>query len=509
VTTLHHRPAGDPSDYVKKRSGAAAGRSRTVAQPVPLMVREANSGSSAVNRPVPTRLRVAAAAAQRDHLSSRDGGRPRVVVVIPAHDEAAVIGATIVSLSRQTRPPDRVIVVADNCSDATADLSLRHGAEVMTTVGNTARKAGALNQALRRILPGLGRGDFVLVMDADSQLTAGWISSALDALTHDRRLGGASGTYTGEPGAGLVLQLQRNEFVRTSRKIGRRADLWVLSGTGTMFRVPVLRDVARERGRSLPGIPGEYYCSASITEDYEITLALKTLGHRCVCPPGCTAITELMPTWRHLFRQRLRWQSGTLTALRQYGFTGVTWTNWVRQIWIHVSYCSQLACLAIIVWSLVSHPGWALPSWILGLLLVLYVERLVTVWKVGPRGVLLTVLMVPEWGYNLFDGLFLFEALRREFTQRDISWGHVVRELARHAACDHHGLYPAGWPVPVPETGDSHCCGRGAGPADSVPAQAGAGVPLPRARGILATGERPPSGPPWAAVFPIAPSAGQ
>jgi poly-beta-1,6-N-acetyl-D-glucosamine synthase len=154
-----------------------------------------------------------------------------------------------------------------------------------------------------------------------SQLAPGWIGCATDALARDCEVGGVSGTYTGEDGPGLLRQLQRNEFVRASRLVRRRADLWVLSGTGTMFRVPALRHVARERGRRLPGVPGECYDSTSITEDYEITLALKTLGYRCLCPPGCTARTELMPTWQHLFRQRLRWQSGTLTALRRYGFT--------------------------------------------------------------------------------------------------------------------------------------------------------------------------------------------
>ena len=79
-----------------------------------------------------------------------------------------------------------------------------------------------------------------------------------------------SGTYTGEDGPGLLRQLQRNEFVRASRLVRRRYDLWVLSGTGTMFRVSALREVARERCRSLPGVPGEYYDSSSITEDYEI-----------------------------------------------------------------------------------------------------------------------------------------------------------------------------------------------------------------------------------------------
>jgi hypothetical protein len=48
-----------------------------------------------------------------------------------------------------------------------AAISDRHGVTVFTTVGNTARKAGALNQALRHFLPMLDGNDLVLLMDAD------------------------------------------------------------------------------------------------------------------------------------------------------------------------------------------------------------------------------------------------------------------------------------------------------------------------------------------------------
>jgi poly-beta-1,6-N-acetyl-D-glucosamine synthase len=383
----------------------------------------ARHGQASVERPA----RRYGAVAARGAAARGPAAPSRVVALVPAHNEAAAIDATIASLRRQTRPPDRIVVVADNCSDATEDLSLLHGAEVVTTAGNTARKAGALNQALRRVLPGLGPDDFVLTMDADSQLAADWIRCAARALTLDRRLGGVCGTYSGEPGPGVLLQLQRNEFVRASRMVGRRADLWVLSGTGTMFRARVLREVAAARGRLLPGRHGEYYSSSSITEDYEITLALKTLGYRCLCAPGCTALTELMPTWEHLFRQRLRWQSGTLTALRQYGITRATWTNWARQAFFYLRYCSQLACWGIIAWSLATHPGLTMQPWVLGMTLAIYFERLATVRRAGPRGVLLALLIFPEWWYGMFDGLYLFQALRHEFTQRAISWGHVVR----------------------------------------------------------------------------------
>lgn len=377
----------------------------------------------------------------------------RVIVLIPAHNEAASIKETISSLRRQTRRPDEIIVVSDNSSDTTDDRSMLHGAKVLVTMGNSARKAGALNQALRQVLPGLAREDLVLVMDADSQLAPGWIQCAADALERDPEVGGVSGTYTGEDGPGLLRQLQRNEFIRASRLVQRRYELWVLSGTGTMLRVPVLREVARERGRRLPGTPGEYYDSSSITEDYELTLALKTLGYRCLCPPGCTAVTELMPTWQHLFQQRLRWQSGTLTALRRYGFTQATWTNWVRQAFFYGRYCSQVACWVILIYSLVAHFGFSMPGWVLGMLLAIYLERVVSTKRAGRRGILIAALLLPEWWYGMFDGLYLFQALKHELTRREVSWNHVVKDSAGHDEHNRRSVPPAGRTVLVREAG--------------------------------------------------------
>ena len=75
----------------------------------------------------------------------------RLTALVPAHDEALTIAATLESLRGQSRPPDRIVVVADNCTDDTAEIARQHGAEVFTTVNNTHKKAGALNQALSRM----------------------------------------------------------------------------------------------------------------------------------------------------------------------------------------------------------------------------------------------------------------------------------------------------------------------------------------------------------------------
>jgi poly-beta-1,6-N-acetyl-D-glucosamine synthase len=78
----------------------------------------------------------------------------KIVALLPAHNEAESIAATVCALRAQTRIPDAIIVICDNCTDATAKIASDHGATVWTTSGNTRKKAGALNYALERLLPG-------------------------------------------------------------------------------------------------------------------------------------------------------------------------------------------------------------------------------------------------------------------------------------------------------------------------------------------------------------------
>jgi hypothetical protein len=168
-------------------------------------------------------------------------------------------------------------------------------------------------------------------------------------------VGAVCGVFLGEPGGGLVGQLQRNEYFRYARLIKRRWQALVLSGTGTLFRVPVLKQIARERGNRLPGTRGQIYNQASITEDDEVTLAVKTLGWKCLCPPECETTTEVMPTWKALWTQRIRWQKGTLGDLRAYGLGRVTRSYWARQTGLYGGFAVSFVCLGIMLPG-TSHP---------------------------------------------------------------------------------------------------------------------------------------------------------
>ena len=116
-------------------------------------------------------------------------------------------------------------------------------------MGNTQKKAGALNQALAELLPTQGDNDLVMVMDADTTLDAGFLEAAVRRMTEDRALMAIGGLFYGEEGRRHAGQFQRNEYIRYAREIKRRRGrVFVLTGTASMFRPRALRTVADERG---------------------------------------------------------------------------------------------------------------------------------------------------------------------------------------------------------------------------------------------------------------------
>lgn len=356
-------------------------------------------------------------------------GPVTITVLIPAHNEADRISATIASLHSQHDGPDRVVVVADNCTDATPDLAREAGVEVFASRGNVHKKAGALNQALAEFLPGMGENDCVMVMDADTVLDQGYFTEARRRLTDDRALMAVGGLFYGEPGAGLLGQYQRNEYTRYSRDIRRRRGrVFVLTGTASVFRSRALRTVAESRGTRIPGRRGDVYDTAALTEDNELTLALKSLGGLMVSPAQCAVVTEVMPTWRALWHQRLRWQRGALENLGAYGITPQTTRYWFQQLGIGYGTIALTAYLVLILITILALDEWIwYPFWgTLGVLFAL--ERVVGVWRSTARAKLVAAVLVPELVYATFLNAVFVKGVVDILLAKQASWGHVVRD---------------------------------------------------------------------------------
>lgn len=353
------------------------------------------------------------------------GGRrePRVTAVIPAHNEEVGIAQTIASLRRQTRPPQRILVAADNCTDGTVEIARALGVDVLETRGNTAKKAGALNQGLALVLAAMEPDDVVLSMDADSRLSPDFIERGLRYFEAYGKRGGISGSYVADDHPSRVGLLQKIEYSQGLRTVHRRAGrIHVLSGAAAMFTVAALRAVADARGSELiPGVPGQVYAETSLTEDYELTVALQRLGYDPRCARDCRVVTDIMPTWSDWRTQRLRWQRGTLETLMTYGFVAHTRKAWLVQAWTY--FRSLVPLLMLAAWSYaVAFEELSLQLIWLAILPVFVLDQLLASWTSGRRGRRYAAVLLPMMVYDLAQSVVNWQALSKALHGAETEW---------------------------------------------------------------------------------------
>lgn len=348
-------------------------------------------------------------------MSRQYQGAGSITALIPAHNEEFLIAAAVEGLLEQSVVPDRIIVVADNCTDGTIDAvkALRRSTVfVFETIENGHKKAGALNQALAVLLPTLDDDDVVLVQDADSILNPDFVENAATHLETDSGLGAIGGTFRAVPCgedaslmARFLVHLQDNEYARYARDVRRlQGKCLVVTGTAAMFRASTLRSISAARlNRTLP--PGDgaggVYDTTVLTEDNELSFAVMTMGMRISAPKDCLLITDAMTTWRQLWAQRLRWKRGAVENCVQYGFTRVTAPYWGRQLLSITGVIVTAAYIGSLVWSLAFTGAIVvLPFW-LAVTGIFVLERAVTLKDKGPWRRVLAATMY-ELPYDLF-----------------------------------------------------------------------------------------------------------
>ena len=131
------------------------------------------------------------------------------------------------------------------------------------------------------------------------------------------------------------------------------------------------------------------YDTAALTEDNELTLAIKSLGGLMASPDRCKVVTELMPTWRNLWTQRLRWQRGALENLGAYGPAPTMLRYWAQQLGIGYSVIALSSFWLLIIVTALATDHWVwFPFWLsVGSLFV--ADRVVSVWSGGWKARLL------------------------------------------------------------------------------------------------------------------------
>ena len=229
----------------------------------------------------------------------------RFLVLIPAHNEQAVLGDTLTALRLAIgrREDVAVIVVADRCTDATADIARVHGAIVLERGPEEEPGRAAARQA------GLDLGltlpwDAVVMIDADSRVEAGFFEACEEMLVHAPALQARSEASTG---ASIAAQASVAAFAIQGVTIPRGRDRLGFSvrlrGTGIVLERWIIE---RFRFR------------APASEDLVLTLDLCLDGIRPRHVDHARLRSESTSTWKGAGGQRVRWEAGRLNTAREF-----------------------------------------------------------------------------------------------------------------------------------------------------------------------------------------------
>jgi cellulose synthase/poly-beta-1,6-N-acetylglucosamine synthase-like glycosyltransferase len=237
---------------------------------------------------------------------SKGLGGGRLAAVVPAHNEEALIGRCVASLlaSAAGETPCSVVVVADNCTDATAARAREAGASVLVRHDALHRGKGcALRFAFDRLIDGGYEG--FLIVDADSVVSANLVPEVAAALA-----GGAKAVQARyrviPPLDSSCRRLMDVAFLAFNVLRPKGRDAWGLSagilGNGFALSRQTLLDVP--------------YSADSIVEDLEYHLLLVNAGGKVRFANAATVYGDMPDDAGASVSQRGRWEGGRARVAR-------------------------------------------------------------------------------------------------------------------------------------------------------------------------------------------------
>lgn len=247
---------------------------------------------------------LAASVRRGGHDSDRAPGELplRIAVIVPAHNEEDGIASAVRSLLVQRYDASRceVVVVADNCSDATAELAATTGATVWERHEPQVRGKGqALAWALERLWALRPEVEAVAIVDADCVASPNLLE-AMDRALRSGVRAVQTRYVVSNPDASSTAALRYAGFAlmhvvrpRGKQRLGLSCGLF---GTGMAFRAQLLRE--------------QPWTAFSVTEDVEYHLRLVAAGETVGFVDDAYVASPMPTTAENAREQQLRWETG-------------------------------------------------------------------------------------------------------------------------------------------------------------------------------------------------------
>jgi glycosyltransferase involved in cell wall biosynthesis len=236
-------------------------------------------------------------------VESSDLPNPPTAVLIPAHNEASEIAATVQSILKNLGPLDQLIVIADNCCDRTAETARQAGAFVLERTDLVLKGKGyALDYGLKFLAK--DPPEMVVFMDADCTVSPGSIKIlAQTSWTLQRPV---QSTYLMEQPINASLRDQISAFALTLknlvRPLGMKALGWpcLLTGSGMALPWAMLAPISLAGNRN--------------ADDMQLTVDLALEGASPLYEPRSQVMGRLMQA-EDAYSQRTRWEHGHLRMI--------------------------------------------------------------------------------------------------------------------------------------------------------------------------------------------------
>jgi len=240
--------------------------------------------------------------AKRSTVVEDDGlGRGTVAVLLPAHNESGILRPTLDDIKGQLRPGDRLVVVADNCTDDTAAIAGSSGAEITERSDPTRIGKGyALDWGLRYLAD--NPPETVIMIDADCRISPGTLDQLAALSGKTQRPVQALYLMTAPTGSGINHQVA--EFAWRLKNWVRPLGLnnlglpCQLMGSGMAFPWNIIHTAE--------------FASGHIVEDLKLGIEFAGVGHPPLFCPSAVVTSHFPTSAQGAEMQRHRWEQGQI-----------------------------------------------------------------------------------------------------------------------------------------------------------------------------------------------------
>lgn len=313
---------------------------------------------------------------------------PFITLMVPCHNEGALVKETIAALAKQDYPSFEIIAINDGSSDDTGAqldaLVQEHPRLRVIHLATNQGKAMALRMGALA-----SRGEFLLCVDGDALLDPQASRWMVRHFLDHPRVGAVTGNPRIRNRSTALGKLQVGEFssiiglIKRSQRIYGR--IFTVSGVIAAFRKRALQDVG-------------YWSLDMITEDIDISWRLQMRHWDIRYEPHALCWILMPETLRGLWKQRLRWAQGGAEAMLRYSRDLSTWRR--RRMWgILTEYALSLVWAYVMAFVALI---WAV-HWVVPLPVAFNVSLLVPGWG----GIVLGVLCLLQFAISLrFDSRY-------------------------------------------------------------------------------------------------------